>query len=137
MKYIIFFLFGLLITSCEPGYRVYIYNKSPSNVYLKIKPSIESRYSDLSTYRDSILKHKVSEIDGFSTYRIKPNDRFLIMGAIGGPSVKYLPFDWIELISAKDTIILDSKEKIFKELVRAKNAKRKGKGGDYYIEIIK
>ena len=136
MKYFICLLLCLLFTSCDPAYRIYVYNKTTSDIYLKTKPAIVSRYDDESSYRDSIIKHRVSLIDGVGVYRIKPNDSFMISGAIGGPTVEGMPFDWIELTSAKDTVILDSKEKIYKQIQRMKNPKRMGKAGRYYIEIV-
>jgi hypothetical protein len=57
-----------------------------------------------------------------------------MIGTIGGPTITNISFDRIELYSAHDTIILDSKEKIFKQLI-TDGKHKKGKGGDYYLEI--
>ena len=139
MKYIALFLVCLSLTACDHFYFVYVYNKSSSDAYIKTKPSIESLHpasdSFRDLFRDSILKHKISQKDGFSTYKVASNERFLIDAGFDRPSIKHLPVDWIELNNAKDTIILDGKEKIFKQLIKVDTTHPKRKNGSYYIEI--
>ena len=134
MKYFLSLLtIMFFLISCEPSYRIYIHNSSSANLYIKTYPSIESiLYDSTSSFYDSIISHKVKVEDKYSVYKIKPYDRILILGTIGGgPTVKELPFDYISLISFSDTIILDSKEKIIEQ------AKQVDKKRNFYIEIRK
>jgi len=119
----------IILTSCDPGYSCYVRNDSPSILYLKTHPSIESLFDELSTSYDSILAYKTAQEGKLSVYRVNPYSVFRIYGHIGiNPSLQEIPFDYIELIEGRDTVVLDSKEKILLRL------KQEGKTRKYFIK---
>jgi hypothetical protein len=132
MKQVLIFLFLLIIfTGCEPSYRVYVHNTSSSDLYIKTHPSIESLlYDTTSLYYDSIIRHKLKQEGEYGVYRVKPYEKFKILGGIGGgPILNDLSFDYVSLISGSDTVIFDSKEKIIRQI------KQIDKKRNFYIEI--
>jgi len=131
MKNLLISFIVLTFIGCEPGYRIYIRNNAPTTLLIKTHPSIEFGYK-LTGYYDSIISNKVSQDGKFSLYIIKPFTTFRIYDNIGGkPTSNQIPFDYVEVIRGRDTIILDSKEKIINEL------KKGNKKFDYYIEAVK
>lgn len=133
MKRILFSLLVIIVlTGCEPSYRIYVRNSSSSDLYIKTQPSIESLYDSHSTYHDSIVTYKLKQEGNYSIYRVKPFNTMLVWGNIGGgPTVKELPFDYIALISGSDTTVLDSKEKIIEQ------TKKSVRKRNFYIEVRK
>ena len=119
MKYLMFILLLIFFYGCDPGYHIYISNKSSKELLILTSPSIESLYDPNIAYYDSILNHKLKEENGISTYSIRPYEQFRVFGNIGGiPTLKDLPFNYIKIVQEKDTLVLNSKEKILKSLIR-------------------
>lgn len=131
MKHSIFLLIliVMILTSCDPSYNCYVRNDSSSVLYLKTHPSIESLFDKQSTSYDSVLTYKLNQEGKLSVYKVEPHSVFHIYGNIGfNPSLQEVPFDYIEIIQERDTIVLDSKEKILKRL------EQEGKTRKYFIK---
>ena len=126
------FLLVIILAGCEPGYRIYIRNNASTTLYLKTSPAIESLYPKWTGYQDSILANKTSQEGRFAVYSIKPFNALRVWDNVGNkPTSNQIPYDYIEVISGADTLILNSKEKIIEQL------KRGNKKFDYYIEVLK
>jgi hypothetical protein len=122
-------IFVALCSSCDPSYNCFIANDSSSNLYLKTHPSIESLYDQKSTYYDSIISYKIRQEESLSVYKIDPHSIFRIYGHTGlSPSLREVPFDYIEVIHGNDSIVLDSKEEILDRL------KQEGKNRKYFFQ---
>jgi hypothetical protein len=133
MKTLFLLVLVIMFMGCDPGYSVYIYNQSSSPLYFKTHPSIESFYDSAHlSYYDSLLAHRVKKDSLYSMYKIEPNSRFLVWSHIGVmPSINELPIDYIKIMNDRDTLILDSKEKIISQI------KKTDKKFNYSIEVVK
>jgi hypothetical protein len=84
---------------------------------MKTHPSIESRQDKRAGYYQKVVSYKVGETNGMSVYRLKTNDTLVLYAQIGNkPRLSEVPYDYLELIQRQDTIVLDSKQKIFNKL---------------------
>jgi hypothetical protein len=126
---IVILMLAVILYGCDPSYNCYVRNDSPSVLYLKTHPSIESQVDAQSIVYDSILAYRLHEEGKLSVYRIKPHGVFRIYGHIGfNPSIEEMPFDYVEIIQGTDTVILDSKEKILARL------EQEGKTRKFFIQ---
>ncbi|WP_162903433.1 hypothetical protein [Taibaiella koreensis] len=131
---LLLFLLSFIVSGCEPSYRIYVCNNTSSDVYIKTHPEIESLYSTSNSYIDAIRRYKVGQAGKYGVYRLGSNDTLMLDGNIGSPTIKEIPFDYISLISNNDTVILDNKVEIFKQI---KGTVKKGRSGNYYINVGK
>jgi hypothetical protein len=92
---------------------------------------MESFYKTSDAYRDTILKHKISQNKEFSIYEIQQNDKFLISYISAGKSVHP---DSIILISGQDTSNLSNTRAMIK---RSKKVKSRFMNFTYYIQVLK
>lgn len=131
MKNIFFLIILTALIGCEPGSRIYIHNNGTSPLYIKTHPSIDSLYPKNSLAYETIISHKLDIVDKYSLFKVEPLDSFLIWSVIGDIyNSDIIPYDYIELINNSDTLILDSKEKIFNQM-------KKGDGKfDYFIDVV-
>jgi hypothetical protein len=112
-------ILSVITYGCDPGYGVYIINRSERDLILKTNPSIESLYMEESIFYDTILAHKIKSEGSLSIYKLRPYEQFKIFGHIGKePTLSEVPFSHIEIIQEGDTIILDTKKKIMESLIK-------------------
>lgn len=121
----------IALIGCEPGSRIYIHNNGTSPLYIKTHPSVDSLYPNNSLYYETIISHKLGIVDKYSLFRVEPLDSFLIWSVIGDIyNSDIIPYDYIELINNSDTLVLDSREKIFNQM------KKRDEKFDYFIEVV-
>jgi len=135
VKTVIFSTVAMFVfAACERGYSVFVRNTSPTPLFVKTYPSIESFfYSVHSSYYDSILVRKVRTENNISVYKIDKYEKFLVWAYLDKkPMVNEFPFDYIALFSGSDSIVLDSKLKII-EAVKQDGGKKR----NFYLEINK
>lgn len=125
----IMILFLGLLASCDPGYTVYIANRSTSNIYIETDPSIESKAflkSD-SINNNSITSKKIRSSDVKNRYQLNSNQEIKLFGNVGFPSQNYFPYKSFKIIKGSDTIKID-KSNLIQKIT-------KGKKSSYYINI--
>lgn len=135
MKTAFFSIFAMFVfAACEPGYSIFVKNNSPTPLFVKTYPSIESFYDSAhSSYYDSILVRKVRTENNISVYKIDKYEKFLVWAYLDKkPMVNEFPFEYIALFSGSDSIVLDSKLKIIEAIKQAGGKKR-----NFYLEINK
>jgi hypothetical protein len=121
-----------MFIGCIPkGYKVYIKNMSPHDVYIITYPSIEIRlnlkYEDKKLY-DSIVAFKQSSSNEHGVYKLGANQKILLYKMIGGNiKTDIFPYESVKIIKGNDTLKISTnniKQSINK---RVKNM--------YYMEI--
>ena len=125
---ILYLVLIFALTSCDPGYRVIIFNRSSEEYYIKTNPPIEDLYAFKSLQYASIIARKIDSSKSEGLYRVKSKDKLPLYNYIGKPSEKYFPFNYIKVITKNDTLIIDNKNLL-------KNINKKQKGNDYFIEL--
>lgn len=126
-KIIIVLLFGLLI-SCDPGYSIYVANRSQDNIYVETNRAIESRLlANEGPFYDSIVSKKINSSDKNALYKLDKNTNIFLFSYIGAPNSNYFPFENLKIIKGSDTIRVD-KSNFMQKLT-------KGKKSNYFIDI--
>ena len=98
------------ITSCEPISKIYITNKSSDTLLLKFSPKQESLIKDP---KNKTIQRDSSGINSDGYRKIFPHEEFLIWAIMGDyPTESTLPLKYIEISNKKDTVKIDSKEKM-------------------------
>ncbi|WP_089856323.1 hypothetical protein [Chryseobacterium taeanense] len=126
-KTVMILLLGLL-ASCDPGYVIYVANRSQNNVYLETDHAIESSLvSKKGPAYDSIVSKKVNPLRAKELYRLSKNQNILLFSNLGVPNPNYFPYKSVKIIKDSDTIKID-KSNLMQKLT-------KGKNSSYYINI--
>ena len=128
MKKTVMILFLGLLASCDPGYVVYVANRSQNNIYLETDHAIESSLiNKKGPAYDSIVLKKVNSSNARELYRLSKNQNILLFSNLGVPTPDYFPFKSVKIIKDSDTIKID-KRNLMQKLT-------KGKNSSYYINI--
>ena len=110
----------VVLVSCDPAYQVFIRNDLNENIVVTTVPSIESAFG-----RTSTVPLHISSTDSSGTYRFSPGDEMVIDVRMGfHPELERFPYRQVYLISSEDTVVLDTKEKILRSLVRIKRNRK-------------
>lgn len=121
-------LFLGLLVSCDPGYTIYIRNKSQNNLYVETDRAIENRLvSKRGPICDSIISKKVGSSNLKELYKVNKNQNILLFSYLGAPNSDYFPYKSVKIIKNSDTIKID-KNNLIQKIT-------KGKNSNYYINI--
>ncbi len=129
MKKIIMILFLGLLSSCDPGYNIYIANRSKSNILIETDPAISSRtfFSNSNPDNDSVLSKKVYSSNTNNLYKLTKNQEIRLFSNVGFPSQNYFPYKSVKIIRDSDTLKID-KSNMMQKIIKKKR-------GLYYINI--
>ena len=129
MKKIILILLLCLIASCDPGYNIYIANRSKSNIFVETDPAINSRtfFSNSNPDNDSVLSKKVYLSNTNNLYKLTKNQEIRLFGNVGFPSQNYFPYKSVKIIRDSDTLKID-KNNLMQKIIKKEK-------GLYYINI--
>lgn len=128
MKKIILILLLGLLAACDPGYSIYIANRSQNNIYVETENAIES---DIMLKKgnayDSIVLKKINSSGIKGIYQLHPNQTIFLLGYFGVPTSDYFPYRSVKVIKDSDTLKID-KSYLMQKIT-------KGKKGSYHINI--
>lgn len=128
----ILFLF-VNLSACDPGYGYYLKNNRQENIYLKTTPELESLYHFSKDSIKVVDRFKIEQKGSVSIYKIEPQDTLYLYGHIGfEPTLKDVPFNYLEIICGTDSLVMRNKEEIFQAFKKFSVKKQKNA---YYISF--
>lgn len=128
MKKIVMILFLGLLASCDPGYTIYIANRSQNNIYVETDHAIEGRLaSKKGPVYDSIVSKKINSLNTKELYRLSRHQDILLFSYLGIPTSDYFPYKNVKIIRGSDTLKVD-KSNLMQKIT-------KGNNSNYYINI--
>lgn len=117
---VFFICFVSISLGCDSTYTIQIKNSQTETIQLKISPPVENFF--LGEIKDTILSFRIAHNEDTSTYEISKGQNIVIYGSVGSfTQPEGIPFNYMEIISAYDTIVLDSKQKIFSQFSKVYN----------------
>jgi len=119
----------ILTVSCDPGYSIFIENKSQKDIYIETEKNIEDYLAlKKGSFYDSIISKKIKSLNNKGLYKLSSQDKIKLFGYIGKPTASAFPYKIVKVINQKDTITI-SKNNLLSILTKGKN--------NYYYIIIK